>query len=169
MIHDGDQLPAGPQVIINRRAVRAILAVTVSAIVLSSCAVSAPRGRSVDQASEVAATLPGIGDASVELRNYRSGFTSEWGSTVYFKPSPGFEEADKSALFRDLLRVGWSVNEHKLNNGVALSVGRGSDLDLTSLAREADLPPFASNPRLPFQIIFSTAEMQEMFGPWPGE
>ncbi|MFJ6172497.1 hypothetical protein [Curtobacterium sp. NPDC092190] len=123
----------------------------------------------MEQASAAAAEVPGIQDATVELRNYRSGFTSEWGTTVNFRPSSLFEDEDKSVVLRDLLQIGWSVNEHKLNNGVALSVGRDSDVNLIKLAREAELPSFASNPNLPYQITFSTSVMEQMFGMWPGE
>lgn len=151
------------------RALMAIAASMSLAVLLTSCTASAPRGRTIEQASDAAAAVPGVADASVRMRNYRSGFTSDWGSTVYFTPSSGFEDVNKSRLLRDLLRVGWSVNEHKLDNGVALSVGRDSDLDLISLARQADLPRFASNPQLPYQITFSKSEMQRLFGEWPGD
>lgn len=96
-------------------------------------------------------------------------YEGEWGTTVNFTPSSNFEDEDKSAVLRALLRIGWSVNEHKLDNGVALHVGRQSDVDLIELAREADLPSFASNPHLPYQVIFSTSSMKQMFGARPGE
>lgn len=51
-------------------------------------------------------------------------YEGEWGTTVNFTPSSNFEDEDKSAVLRAFLRIGWSVNEHKLDNGVALHVGR---------------------------------------------
>lgn len=138
------------------------------AILLSSCTTGAQRGRTLDQASADAAAVRGVTDASLEMRNYRSGFTSEWGTTVNFTPSADFEEGSKRAALRELLRIGWSVNEHELTNGVALSVGRTSDVDLVALAQESHLPQFASNPRLPYQITFSESDMEQLFGAWPG-
>lgn len=146
------------------------LALTLSlTAMLTSCAAGAPTGRTVEQASTAAAAVEGVAEATVQLRNYRSGFTSKWGTTVNFTPSPTFENQDKSAVLQELLRIGWSVNEHKLDNGVALSVGRQSDVNLIELAREANLPSFASNPHLPYQITFSTSSMKQLFGAWPGE
>ncbi|MBP1303086.1 MULTISPECIES: hypothetical protein [unclassified Curtobacterium] len=146
----------------------AVAAFASFAILLSSCTSGAQSGRTLDQASADAAAIRGVTEASVEMRNYRSGFTSEWGTTVNFTPSPGFEEGSKSAALRELLRIGWSVNEHELTNGVALSVGRTSGVDLVALARESHLPQFASNPRLRYQITFSESDMEQLFGAWPG-
>lgn len=146
----------------------AVAACVSLAVLLSSCAAVDQRGQTLDQASAAAAAVRGVTDASVEMRHYRSGFTSERGTTVYFSPSPDFEEDNASAALRELLRIGWSVNEHELTNGVALSVGRTSGLDLVALVRRSDLPHFASNPNLPYQITFSETDMEQLFGAWPG-
>lgn len=138
-------------------------------VFLTSACASSPRGgRSVDEASAAARAVPGIADASVELSNYRSGFTSKWGAVVFFRPASDFNGEDKGAVLRKLLSIAWSVNEHDLDNGVSLSARRGSELNLIDLARQTNLPAFASNEGIPYQITFSTSEMERMFGEWPG-
>jgi hypothetical protein len=153
----------------RRTRVAAFTAIAVGlSLSVVGCAPSPLHGRSVDQASSAASVQPGVDDASVRLRNYRSGFTSEWGATVYFKPSTDFNDVDKTKLFRNLIRIAWSVDEHKLDNGVSLSVGNDSSVNLTDVAEGTDLPKFSSNPGLPFQITMSSDNVEKLFGAWPG-
>lgn len=70
------------------------------AILLSSCVAGAQRGQTLDRASAAAAAVRGVTNATVEMRNHRSGFTSEWGTTVNFTPSPDFAENNADAALR---------------------------------------------------------------------
>lgn len=129
---------------------------------------SSGSGRRVQAASAAVSAEQGIAQGSVELFNYRSGRTSTWSAEVRFTLSARFDNVDKSQLFEKLLRLGWSVDEHRIDGGVSLSVGRGSDVGLIQIARGSGLTGFRSNKNQPFQVIMPPERMVEMFGAWPG-
>ena len=125
-------------------------------------------GRTVAEASRAVAVRPGVEKGHVELRNYKSGFTSRWGVDVYFTPSTDADLSNDTSLLRDLLRIGWSVSDHRIEGGVTLVLDDSKGANLANAARSAGIPPFENNKALPEELTVSSREMTRSFGEWPG-
>lgn len=153
----------------KRRVARAALLTLAVVAFASGC--SSPdgaEGRSLEDASRLVAAHEGVTDGRVELRNYKSGFTSRWGVDVYFKPAKSALQSDDKTFLRDLLRIGWSVHDQAIDGGVSLVLEDTPGVDLAAVAGEDDLPPFTANPSSPGELTVSSQEMSQAFGQWPG-
>jgi hypothetical protein len=134
---------------------------------LAACS-SSQTGRTAPEATAAVKSVNGIADAQVEMRNYRSGFTSNWGVTIYFTPDSEFDELDKKALFERMLRIGWSVNEHKIDTGVSIALeDDDQQIDLVQMAEEAGLSDFRRAGNLTSRFNVPTRALQDEFGEWP--
>lgn len=151
------------------RTIRAALLACALVSLLAGC--SSPKsaeGRTVNEASRAVATHDGVKAGHVELRNYKSGFTSRWGVDVYFSPSKDTDLAEDASLLRDLLRIGWSVSDHRIDGGVTLVLDDTPDVDLADVARDAGIPASENNKALPEELTVPSREMTRSFGEWPG-
>jgi len=136
---------------------------------LTACS-STQSGRTVPEATAAVKSVNGIADAQVEMRNYRSGFTSTWGVTIYFAPGRDFDEIDKKTLFERMLRIGWSVNEHKIDTGVSIALeDGGQEINLVQMAEESGLSDFRRAGNLTSRFTVPTRALQDEFGDWPGQ
>lgn len=157
------------EVVRLRRTARLALVIIALVVLASGCSSArSAEGSSVAAASRLVAGHAGVVTGRVELRNYKSGFTSRWGVDVYFTPARDALRSDDSPLLRDLLRIGWSVEDHPIDGGVSLVLEDSSGVNLAQVARTADVPPFSANESLPGELTVSSSEMEREFGGWPG-
>jgi hypothetical protein len=151
------------------RAIRAALLARALVSLLAGCSsLRSAEGRTVTEASRAVATHNGVKDGHVAVRNYKSGFTSRWGVDVHFSPSKDTDLAEDASLLRDLLRIGWSVSDHRIDGGVTLVLDDTPGVDLADVARNADIPPFENNEALPEELTVPSREMRRSFGKWSG-
>jgi hypothetical protein len=127
-------------------------------------------GRTVQQATAAVESVQGVAAAEVEMRNYRSGFTSTWGVTISFSPGDAFSEVDKKALFERMLRIGWSVNEKKIETGVAIALdGDDQDINLVQIAEDSGLSGVRRAGNLTSRFSVPSSVLQDAFGNWPAQ
>lgn len=126
-------------------------------------------GRSAAEATAAVRTVDGVADGTVSLRNYRSGFTSTWGVTVTFTPAEDFDEVDRKAVLERLLQIGWSVDEHQIDDGVSIALDEDVEgIDLVRAADDAGLPGVGRIGTVRSRFVVSSSVLQEEFGDWPG-
>jgi hypothetical protein len=127
-------------------------------------------GRTVQQATAALRSVDGVADAEVEMRNYRSGFTSTWGVTIYFTPGDDFTEVDKKTLLERMLRIGWSVNEDKIESGVSIALDDDDqDIDLVQIAEGSGLSGVRRAGNLTSRFTVPSSVLRDEFGHWPGQ
>lgn len=135
---------------------------------LGGCA--APKeGRTAPEATAALRALDGVATGEVEVGHSLSGFTSSWSVSVTFKPSDNFDEVDKKVMFQRMLQIGWSVNEHKIDAGVAILLDDSSrPVNLVQAAEDAGVPGVLRAGSLTSGFTVSSSVLQDEFGEWPG-
>lgn len=135
---------------------------------LGGCA-SQKEGRTVSEATAALHSMDGVAAGEVEVGRSLSGFTSSWGVSITFQPADDFDEVNKKVMFQRMLQIGWSVNEHKIDAGVAILLDDSSrPVNLLQAAEDADVPGVLRAGNLMSGFTVSSPVLQDEFGEWPG-
>lgn len=126
-------------------------------------------GRTAPEATAALRSVEGVAAGDVELVHSQSGFTSRWNVSITFKPADDYDDIDKRIMFERILRIGWSVNEHKIDSGVSIVLDdSGRSIDLVQAAEDSGVAGVIRIGNLRSQFSVPSSVLQQEFGQWPG-